>query len=703
MRGYACGNGYNEAEEAHWAPFWNSSVQYIHKTYKKPWNNDAKGLIAFLFGVISHGVADTLWHSLNMDQGFIQAMQHLNYRGSYPRAHSDADIGGEFLLARFAPLDYLAGYWKIPTADLVEIYRMTGRNVTQAQLAVCTTVGFALVEVNQVIGRYVAPAWMQRSNFLVEQFFTYFRGGLTSMGLGVAECWTRALTWLDRGFQTTKCAHMGSNDQGPPRKLEHKHHHTRCAKISNFFQQAIYQDKHISVRTTTASMVATGACVLYERTSIRSATFYSRGILKTVVTLFQQMQSIVFDSFAKKQCQTGKHIIKTDQDYSRLGHSIVTGDFDNDGVVDIVIGAPGYSTVNQQDGAVFFVSALKESKNIQNIQDVGIKFTGPTEGGSEFGYSMAVVDLNRDGIPDLAVSAPHVGQTTDLQDGEVYVRFGGRNFTTKGWDLIIQGNVTRFSDWDDRLTLLGQVLQSGDIDGDGFADLIIGSPRATFVVGAHQRGIVQAFLSSSNHRRNVSFYQADWTMSGFNNYALFGTSVLVHNQTMYIGAPGEKAASRINSGKVYEYEIPRGFRIRPRLVHEIAGPPTDGQFGSFIANIRQRGKSFITISSISENADPAYPIFTNFPGLFIPAAREGYQGGRISVYDNTQSSPVAVVQGTASLGHFGSKVMSIGEEDVLISEPIVFGGKDEFIRTREIASKERYRGTVECLLEWQTA
>jgi glycosylphosphatidylinositol phospholipase D len=634
-----------------------------------------------------------------MDQGFIQAMQHLNYRGSYPRAHSDADIGGEFLLARFAPLDYLAGYWKIPTADLLAIYRMTDRNVTQAQLAVCTTVGFALVEVNQVIGRYVAPAWMQRSNFLVEQFFTYFRGGLMSMGLGVAECWARALTWLDRGFQTTKCAHMGSNDQGPPRKREFRHHHTKCAKVSQFFQQKLQQGKHLSVRMTTASMLATGACVFYERASISSAAFYSRGILNTIVTLFQQMQSIVFDFFAKEQCQSGKHVIKASQDYSRLGHSIVAADFDNDGVIDIVMGAPGFSTIGQQDGAVFFVSAMKETVGVQQIQDVGIKFTGPTEGGSEFGYSMAIVDLNRDGIPDLAVSAPHVGQTTDLQDGQVYVRFGGRDFTSKSWDLVILGNVTRFSDSDDRLTLLGQALHSGDIDGDGFADLIVGSPRATFVMGAHQRGIVQAFLSSSNHRRNISFYQADWTLSGFNNYALFGTSVLIQNETMYIGAPGEKSTSRVNSGKVYEYSLPRGLGIRPRLIQEIAGPATDGQFGSYIAAIRQNGSNVVAISSVSENAMSTHKIFTNFPGLLIPAAREGYQGGQVSVYNSTLSPPLSIIQGTAALGHFGSKVMILGKDNVLISEPIVFAGKNGFIRTRSVASEEEYSKVIGCMLE----
>ena len=40
------------------------------------------------------------------------------------------------------------------------------------------------------------------------------------------------------------------------------------------------------------------------------------------------------------------------------------------------------------------------------------------------GYALAVVDLNRDGIDDLAVGAPTVGFEEFFYDGRVHVYFG---------------------------------------------------------------------------------------------------------------------------------------------------------------------------------------------------------------------------------------------------------------------------------------
>ncbi len=110
-RGYNCGHQPDASEDAHWPKFWKATVEYIHETYPQPWNAKAKGLIAFFFGLISHGVADVTWHSLGLDQGFIQAMSHANYNGDYRQAHSDADTGGEFVLARYAELDYDLPFW----------------------------------------------------------------------------------------------------------------------------------------------------------------------------------------------------------------------------------------------------------------------------------------------------------------------------------------------------------------------------------------------------------------------------------------------------------------------------------------------------------------------------------------------------------------------------------------------------------------
>jgi len=56
-----------------------------------------------MMGVMSHSAADILWHDLATvfdltHQGFIQTMANLEFHGDFSQSHSEADIGGLFLL-----------------------------------------------------------------------------------------------------------------------------------------------------------------------------------------------------------------------------------------------------------------------------------------------------------------------------------------------------------------------------------------------------------------------------------------------------------------------------------------------------------------------------------------------------------------------------------------------------------------------------
>lgn len=58
---------------------------------------EAKKLIAFTFGVVSHQVADITWHSLGIDQGFLQTMGKVNFHGLFSAAHPVGDVGGDMV------------------------------------------------------------------------------------------------------------------------------------------------------------------------------------------------------------------------------------------------------------------------------------------------------------------------------------------------------------------------------------------------------------------------------------------------------------------------------------------------------------------------------------------------------------------------------------------------------------------------------
>jgi glycosylphosphatidylinositol phospholipase D len=81
---------------------------------------------------------------------------------------------------------------------------------------------------------------------------------------------------------------------------------------------------------------------------------------------------------------------------------MAAGDFNGDGVKEVFIGAPGYSTPGMQERGAVYLTDLNLAKKID--------FTKPylqlNEVYARFGYSVVALDINHDGIDDLAVSAP---------------------------------------------------------------------------------------------------------------------------------------------------------------------------------------------------------------------------------------------------------------------------------------------------------
>jgi hypothetical protein len=305
------------------------------------------------------------------------------------------------------------------------------------------------------------------------------------MAVSVVECWEKAYQWLldENLFEINQCMHMG-HQYAPKKKIHHQ----------SYFK-------------FTALKVKTYAKVMFSET-LRTLTTYDKNfktwrmslnvMLKHVYNKANGQITSKLWGISKPRCESSKDrqdtLITSKIEYSRLGNSIVSGDFKGDGVRTIVIGAPGYSSKNySQNGIVFLLEAEKYEPGAHFIENIGIAITGPFENGAGFGHSLAIVDLNKDGIDDLAISAPYEGFGNDTQDGKVYLRFGrfGKGLRTSGWDLIISGVIkhplNKNPDFnDDRHAVFGEFLFSEDIDLDGYNDLIVGSPYASTIRSNHQ-------------------------------------------------------------------------------------------------------------------------------------------------------------------------------------------------------------------------
>jgi hypothetical protein len=169
------------------------------------------------------------------------------------------------------------------------------------------------------------------------------------------------------------------------------------------------------------------------------------------------------------------------------------GDINGDGWGDLIVGAPQQSTGGTGAGAAYVI--FGSDAGFGAVDGTGrsvidLRFIAPSQGfiiqgdavGDRAGWSVSSAgDVNGDGYDDLLVGAPYFGESSDA-----YVIFG----LASGFDGILGGNNNLVIDLSNLSPSQGFVMQgnsgdalgfsvssAGDINSDGYDDLIIGAPN----------------------------------------------------------------------------------------------------------------------------------------------------------------------------------------------------------------------------------
>ena len=216
--------------------------------------------------------------------------------------------------------------------------------------------------------------------------------------------------------------------------------------------------------------------------------------------------------------------IEGEDSSGRFGLSVDTaGDFNGDGIADLIIGSPRSDGDNSYSGKSYLIfgrsSGFPASLSLSTLDGSnGIRLNGASLR-DESGRSVSAAgDINADGIDDVIVGAWKTDNSAETS-GSAYVVFGATVFSSSEFSLSSLDGSNGFRlDGVSGHDYAGELVsKAGDVNGDGIDDLLVGAASANS--GNTNAGSVYVYFGrSSAFPAVVSLADLD----GFNGTRLDG-------------------------------------------------------------------------------------------------------------------------------------------------------------------------------------
>ncbi|KKP57710.1 MAG: FG-GAP repeat protein [Candidatus Moranbacteria bacterium GW2011_GWF1_34_10] len=222
-----------------------------------------------------------------------------------------------------------------------------------------------------------------------------------------------------------------------------------------------HNDGSIPITALTADVIITGEASSYFCTVVKG-DFNADGKIDLAVGAQLYSSSagrtyIFYNDGSIPTTAATADVIITGEANSSFGQSMVSGNFNSDSKTDLAIGAYTYST-NTGRTYIFY----NDGSIPTTAATADVIITG--EASSSFGTSMMNGDFNADGKTDLAVGAQ--GYSTNTGRTYIFYNDGSIPTTAATADVIITGEASSY---------FGQSMTNGDFNTDGKTDLAVGA------------------------------------------------------------------------------------------------------------------------------------------------------------------------------------------------------------------------------------
>ncbi len=189
---------------------------------------------------------------------------------------------------------------------------------------------------------------------------------------------------------------------------------------------------------------------------------------------------------------SGGFVINGECATDQSGRSVAgAGDVNGDGLADLIIGARYSSPASGDDAGRSYVVFGQTGTGAINLSDMGAAGVGFVINGQcasdQSGWSVGSAgDVNGDGLADLIIGAKYSDPVSGISAGRSYVVFGTLANAEINLSAVangVGGFVINGQNPDD--VSGASVASAGDVNGDGLADLIVGSPFSDPATGSN--------------------------------------------------------------------------------------------------------------------------------------------------------------------------------------------------------------------------